>query len=71
MIGDDPDAMIEDLAFRQRAVEIEEAVVGEIDDGRTIGRRLERQRQLSRAGDAISHAHIEPAGKAPSPSALV
>ena len=49
MIGNEADAMIEDLPLRARAVEIEEAVIGEIDDRRPVRRRFERQREFGRA----------------------
>ena len=53
--------VIKNIRVRQNAVEIEKAVVGEIDDGRTIGARGKGQRQFGGTGQSIRHAYIEPA----------
>jgi hypothetical protein len=57
----------ENIGSGQGTIEIEETVVGQIHDRRTIGRRLEGDREFGRAADTIDGAHGKPSRKAALP----
>src|SRR3569833_1909630 len=54
--------MVENVHSRRQAFEIEIAVVVEIDDGRSAGSCLERDRESGRTGEPVRQSHVEPAG---------
>src|SRR5712664_1501945 len=62
-IRSDREMMIQNAAAASfDARKIEEAVIGQIDDGRLVGLGRERRRKFHGAGNAVSDAGLQPAG---------
>ena len=62
MIRGDGKTMIENIAGRAGAGQIEEAVIGEIDDRGAIGPRRHVEREFHRPGQAPGHLDLQHAG---------
>src|SRR5215470_914936 len=59
--------MVEHIPAALHAGEIEETVMGEVDDRRTVRHRLERDREGSIARQRVCDARAQRSGKAPLP----
>src|SRR4051794_30184835 len=53
--------MVENTAAPLHSCEVEEAVVGKIDDGRLVGHRGEDYRKLAAAGNAVGNVGLHSA----------
>ena len=63
VIRSDGEAVVENAAaIGLDAGEIEEAVIGQVDDGRLVGHRGKRHRKFRGAGNAVGEAGRERAG---------
>ena len=69
-VGQNRQPVIENARARRGALEIEEAVVGQVDDRGTVGAGCEADRQFGRTRQAIGDANVQSGGIPSSPSAL-